>query len=186
MAAFNKFQVLFFVLISTVVVIGLLFVLHVPTVGKAVVHPEFGTMLQSSPQIGPNSIFQLLSAIFGILIVCHFILLLFIGLDNRLPRASKKARAAIWIGGVIYVAVFILLLLVHWDYNENVRVIFFGGFPLPTAIMLYVLITTPVYFTILYILRFNQWILSPGDIVKFRHILEERRKIEMDLKNNPG
>jgi hypothetical protein len=174
------------VLIFTLVVIGLLFVVHVPIVGKPVVHPEFGTMLHSSPEIGPNSTFRLLSALLGILILCHFILFLFIGLDNRSTGASKNAKFGIWIGGLLYVAVFVLLLLVHWDYNENVRVTFFGGFPLPTAIMLYVLITTPVYFTILYILRFNQWILSPGDLVKFRHILEERRKIEMDLKNNPG
>ena len=166
--------------------ISIFFIIRSPEVDNVVVHPQFETMLHSNAEIKASSKFPWLGGLFGILILCLFILFVLVGLDNKSEKLTRTGRLTFWIGGVIYLLAFVILLTVHWNYVRSGGVTFFAGFPLPTSILLYGLVTAPIYFTFLYILKFNQWIISVEDQKQFKNILEARKKADNNLKSKPS
>ena len=55
-----------------------------------------------------------------------------------------------------------------------------GSFPLPTAIMLYGLWAMPLVFVVLYVVKFDRWIVTEEDMTRFREIVESRRRTDQE------
>jgi hypothetical protein len=106
--------------------------------------------------------------------------MVFIGIGNRRTPLSDQAKLSISIASGIYILVFVVLVFVNWSYVDSQSDFFIGGFPLPTSIMLYGLTLVPLLFTLLYIIKFEAWILSKEDLEKFEAILRSREQHELD------
>ena len=70
--------------------------------------------------------------------------------------------------------VWALLVATYWDYASTDSRALWLGLPIPTAIMLYGLWWVPGYFAVLYIVRFDRWVLSEGDLERFHQIVARR------------
>ena len=55
-----------------------------------------------------------------------------------------------------------------------------GGLPLPSALMVYGLAVTPLIFAVLYIMKFDTWILTPEDLQKFQSIMDRKKPTGRD------
>lgn len=134
-------------------------------------HPVYKSMVKSGPQIADSALGKWLSFAFGATIICLFTTTLVIGSRRRQPNPIQRR----WLlaGGIFYLLVFSAMCLAYWQYNDGQTTIYFGGLPAPTAWMVYGMWFCPLFFSILYIARFHQWILSPEEEEAFRKIIEK-------------
>ena len=102
----------------------------------------------------------------GLLQVAFFALCMMLGAGRR---GSSTATGWLALGGVIYAGLFALMVIAYRAYLLDPSFVIFG-FPAPTAVMLFLLWPFPFYFVVLYLIRFEDWILSPSDLARFREI----------------
>ncbi|NND31806.1 MAG: hypothetical protein HKN76_04385, partial [Saprospiraceae bacterium] len=162
------------------IALSVLFLIDPPLTATGIIHEEFGSMLKSGPGVQFSRLQKFLFLLVGVLIIVIFCLMLYIGLDNRNTRVPNRPKMWILISSILYVSVFIILAFTAWHYFDNQSDVFIAGFPLPSAIMLFGLTLVPLFFTMLYILGFENWIFSRDDLAKFEAILRSRKERNTD------
>jgi len=160
------------------VVLSLWFVPE-PAASRGVDHPDLSTMQQggSTERHRPVLVHGWL---YGALSIALFVGLIALGLRRRgrLPRGGAAALVA---GFVLVLFVFTLLLLSYAGYAApGAERPLFGSFPVPTAWMLYGIWTLPAVFCLLYMAKFDQWVMSDRDVEEFDRLVLESRRSRFD------
>ena len=121
----------------------------------------------------------------GVIILGYAILVVMLGIMGiavltGLKKYGKSGPWLSWIvaGFVLYALVFLGLTLSYWDYTQGNTDTYLGGYPAPTAWMIYGVWFFPVLIAALLILKFDQWFLTEDDLQAFRQLLEERKAME--------
>ena len=146
--------------------------------GHGFTHAEFETMNAAGPGAERHEKVLWLAWAFGMLEIVFFLTCLAFG-GRKAGKVGPLARPIV-IGGVVYAAVFTLMVLSYRGYmNEDTHALFLG-FPQPTAWMLYGLWVFPFFFLLLYIFIFDRWTFTDEDLARFHEILAQRRANEAD------
>lgn len=143
-------------------------------------HPEFKTMLKSGNYTGGSSAIQWLSYLFGLGIIGIFAFCVFIGSRKKDKKIQSKIYRVLFIGFSAYILTFSLMVFSYWNYQETNSTNYFGGFPLPTAWMLYGMWFVPAIITSVYIFKFDDWVLTREEEKQFHEIVAARRKREIN------
>jgi hypothetical protein len=161
-------------LIAMCVVIGLVLISPEVESNHGVTHPEFDqSMLHGGSGAERHQYVRWLGLAFGLLQVAFFVGCLLLGMRER------KGRVGVFVCfGVIYAIAFTLMVVFDHSYaaGETRQIVL--GFPLPTAIMVYGVGGAPLAFVLIYMLRFDRWILTPQDMERFERLVQEKRGAE--------
>lgn len=161
--------VLFGLLLALCLVVGIALFWEEPPDSQGYGHGELRTMRQGGTGERHAQVLWL-GAAFGILQLLLFVACLGFGL--RGARGSSRAkRRALLLGGVLYLAVFMVLVLTYQDYvKDPTRLLV--SLPPPTAVMLWVLWPFPLYFVLVYSLKFEDWVFREEDSRRFRELVD--------------
>lgn len=161
--------VLFGLLLALCLVVGMALFWEEPPDSQGYGHGELRTMRQGGTGERHSQVLWL-GAAFGVLQLLLFVACLGFGL--RGARGSSRAkRRALWLGGVLYLAVFMVLIFTYQDYvKDPTRLLV--SLPPPTAVMLWVLWPFPLYFVLVYSLKFEDWVFRKEDSRRFRELVD--------------
>ncbi len=134
-------------------------------------HPEFSSMLKSGQAATNNSSASIFSYLFALFVVAVLGFVLLIGMKKKGTLGYLQK----WlIGGIIgFMFVFTGVTLSYWNYSSAASSTYFGGFPVPTAWMLYGVPCFALFFTFLYLKNFDTWVLTAEDKEKFNEIVNK-------------
>lgn len=142
--------------------------------GHGIQHPEFSTM-----QVGGDGEARLgpilwVGWFFGISQIAMFVAMLALGMRKKTGLGPTKVL--LLLGLVIFAGIFTLLVLSYRSFmlGDNTDIVL--GFPIPTAWMIYGIWLFPIFFVILYVLKFNTWYLTDADLKRFQGLLEETKR----------
>ena len=160
--------VLFGLLLALCLVVGVALFLEEPPGSQGYGHGELSTMRQGGTGERHSQVLWL-GVAFGVLQLLLFVGCLGFGL--RGARGSSRAkRRALLLGGVLYLAVFMVLIFAYQDYLKDPTRLFLS-LPLPTAVMLWVLWPFPLYFVFVYSMKFEDWVFRKEDSQRFRELV---------------
>jgi len=134
-------------------------------------HPLYPSMLVGQYTLA-NAYW--VGVLFGWSIISIFIGCLFLGLANSSKHKSKGRWLGI--GYVLFCMAYGFMIVADLNYTSAGETNYFLGFPTPTAWMIYGMWFLPIFFSLLYILKFNSWVISPNDLKKFDVILQRRQQ----------
>lgn len=166
----------FIFLIGFLSLIGLMWIFPVPAAATGMLHPTYSTMLKSGTSVSAVPVSKWLAFFFGIGVLGTFSFLLVIGAQKSSAIINRQINRSLLVGIVVYFAMYGLMMLAYWNYEPGGD--FFLGFPLPTAWMLLGLGLMPLFFSALYIIKFDTWVISQEEINRFHEIVAARRKRE--------
>jgi len=146
----------------------------VPDQSTGMVHEQFKTMAHSGARVVDAEEVKWLAYLFGIGVIGVFGFAVSFGAKRR--EQLKEIKPWLIIGVVAYLLVYTLLTLNYWDYaiEGNDKII--GGLPAPTALMLYGLGMIPLIISLVYIIKFRDWVLTEEDEIRFQEIIARRAK----------
>lgn len=160
-----------FLLAFGLVIVLLLFMDQpISPTGKA--HEQFKTMLHSGESVIANKSSKWLAYLFGVGIIGIFGFAVSFGAKKN--GKFEGIKPWLFIGVIAYLIMYTMMVYFYWDYSFTKDAIYFGGYPLPTALMLYGLSTVPMILTLVYILKFKSWILTEDDEARFAEIMKRR------------
>ncbi len=139
-------------------------------------HPSFSTMLHGGDGWARHERILVPGSIFGLLSITLTVSLMALGLarDGRLVSGAR----ALLIGWGLFMAIFVALVWTYRGYATEGSETLILGFPPPTAWMLYGIWFFPFYFMILYITRFDEWVMSGDEIARFHRMVEQHKRAE--------
>ena len=160
--------VLFGLLLALCLVVGVALFLEEPPDSQGYEHLDKRTMRQGGAGERHSQVLWL-GAAFGVLQLLLFVGCL--GFALRGDRGSTRAKTwALLGGGVLYLAVFLVLIVAYQDYLKDPTRLFLS-LPLPTAVMLWVLWPFPLYFVFVYSMKFEDWVFRKEDSQRFRELV---------------
>ena len=178
MKIFHLFLV--FILAFCLVIIAICFT-PAPAAVSGQLHPTFHSMLKSGTSVSSSPTIKWLSYFFGLGVLGVIGFMIMIGARKKDKLITKKIHARIlWSFALIFV-VYSITVFSDWTYVSSTKTNYFGGFPIPTSWMVYAVWFAPLSLVILYISKFDEWIISPEELRKFQEIVEKRRAREREL-----
>ncbi|MFK7844927.1 MAG: hypothetical protein AB8G77_06475 [Rhodothermales bacterium] len=157
------------VLVSLLMLIGFLFFYPNASNPTASPHPVYSSILQST---GPYDTFaSWIGVLFGLLLIATIYLTMAIGLFR--PQHKSTLKAWVLRATLIYGLVWISIKLVYDVYLTNPEPAFFGGFPIPTALLLYGMGSFPLFLIPLYYYYFSKDVYSDEDQQRFEQIMKD-------------
>lgn len=161
--------VLFALSLGLCLLLGIALMTEEPAGGHGVPHPDFPTMLQGG-DISRHDTTLWLGWVMGVVILAFFVGLLAFGTRGRgsFPTESR----VLVIGLIAFIGVFSAMV---FTYAAEINPIILG-FPLPTSLMFYGVGGVPVVFILLYMLRFDPWVLTDEQLDEFRRRFGEGGK----------
>ncbi len=161
--------VLFGLLLALCLVVGVALFWEEPADSQGYGHGELRTMRQGGTGERHAQVLWL-GAAFGVLQLLLFVACLGFGLRGA-RGSSREKRRALLLGGLLYLAVFTVLILAYQGYvKDPARLLV--SLPPPTAVMLWVLWPFPLYFVLVYSLRFEDWVFRKEDSRRFRELVD--------------
>jgi hypothetical protein len=127
-------------------------------------------MLQGGSGTERHGVIRWFGLSWGLLQIAFFVGCLLLGIR----RLGGRARIVI-LCGVLYAAAFAMMVIVDHFYAQGSARLIVLGFPLPTAIMVYGVGGAPLAFVLLYVLYYDQWILTPEDFERFETLVRAKR-----------
>ncbi|MCH2084843.1 MAG: hypothetical protein MK226_20825 [Saprospiraceae bacterium] len=143
----------------------------------------YQSMLVSGTSVASHPILKWMALFFGVGILIVFGVFMSLGFRKAEKKLNAKLKQHLFVGMGLYIASFIVMTMVYWQYHNGDNFGYFLGVPSPTAWMLFGLGLTPLYFTIIYIIKFNDWIISPEELDEFQEIVRKRKQREEESTN---
>jgi hypothetical protein len=165
--------ILFALLLCMCCVTGYLLTVEESGVGYAAKHPRFPTMYHGGDGLERHASILWWGWALGMLEIALFVGFLALGI--RQCRILGRRKWPLLAGGLLYGAVFTLLVLAYETYAASEPRPLFLSMPLPTAWMVYGLFGVPLYFHVIYIVGFDRWVLTREDLETFHRLLAARR-----------
>ena len=135
-------------------------------------HPEYSTMLKSGNAVTDQSSIKWLAYFFGLMILFIFVVTIFIG--ARRKRSTGNLRYWLVAGSLAYAITYHFSIMAYWRYAGAAETQYFGGLPSPTAWAIYGIWSVPIIMTLVYVFRFDEWILDRQDMEAFKVLVEKR------------
>lgn len=170
-------RVIYFILGFLVLILLCLFWLQLNPIGPLMnQHPEYPSMLIGQYDWAND---YWITALLGWCVISLFILCLYLGLN----RASNRKAILPWlvVGYLLYGLTYIGVILADLNYMANESTNYFLGFPIPTAWMIFGMWFSPLFFSVLYVLNFDSWVISQKEVEKFKALVNHRRKSNTTL-----
>ncbi len=134
---------------------------------RGMVHPDYETMQQGgAPEARHGSVLWL-GWTYGALAIAFFVGLIDLSLAQGGAAGPTSARRTIWVVGAALELVFLALILSYRSFMLDPLQDTFLFFPKPTAWMMYGIWGLPMVFVLLYIFKFETWILTPEQEAAF-------------------
>lgn len=168
----DYFKILLGGLLSLLAIIIALWLLPAIPQATSQLHPEFGTMLKSGNSVAEQSSIKWLAYCFGLMILFIFVAAVFIGARRKRPTGNLRHWLAA--GSIAYAITYHFSIMAYWRYADATETQYFGGLPTPTAWAIYGIWSIPVIMTLVYVFRFDEWILAKEDMEGFRELVENR------------
>lgn len=156
---------LFVLLLAMTVVLGVLLTVEEVPDGHGFDHPEYPTMQRGGDGAARHSRVLWGGWALGTLQMLFFVALLLLGLRRRHPRG--RGAGMMVAAAVVYLACFLILVVTYRTYAAGGGGELALSFPVPTAWMLYGVGFAPVLFILLYVARFESWILDDDELESF-------------------
>lgn len=166
MKAFHWF---FLLSLSFLLFIISLFFIDIPPGSTGMLHEKYATMLHGGPDTKGLSFG--IGVIIGLMVLGIFAFCLYLG--NRRKGHSGPLSKWFWAGIIGYFAVYGIQVYLYWMYDAREESLFFGGYPLPTAWMIYAMWTFPLVFTVIYLLTFDSWVFTKEDEAAYEALEKE-------------
>lgn len=168
-----------FIYVLLILFLGVIIALAMTTAPVNVtgqVHDGYKTMLKGGESMSSSAHTTLLAYLFGLCATGTLCLFLIMGARRR----GKLDGIRPWLIGasIAYLLVFTLTYFSDLNYVATGHNRFFLGWPIPTAWMIYAMWATPIFFVLIYILKFRDWILTSEDETRFKELVEARRAAE--------
>ena len=144
---------------------------------RGLTHPDFSTMQLGGDSAARHGQVLWLGWSFGALVIAFFVGLIDASLARSGQPGKPSARRTVWLAGAVFELIFLLLVLSYRSFMDDPSMPSVLGFPRPTAWMLYGIWGFPMVFVLLYIFRFEQWVLDTKAEAEFAK-LERRRDLE--------
>ena len=170
------FRLLLGVSAALVLVTVLSLLLPAATQPTARLHPEATSLLQSTGGLADQPETLWLGYVFGLFVLGLMAVCAWIGLRKKDTGTPLTRWMMIGFGG--YALVFTGLTLTYARYTGSADVPFFGGFPLPTAWMIYGMWFFPLILVGLYMAFFDRFVLTKDDLARFQELVDENRRQE--------
>ncbi|RMG30843.1 MAG: hypothetical protein D6730_01980 [Bacteroidetes bacterium] len=144
-------------------------------------HPVYSSMFKSGPSVALQAHSKYMAYFFGLGITCIFGLALFLGAWKNGQRLDPGLGRWLLAGMLLYMLAFTLTVGLYWQDLARETTPYVLGFPLPTAFMLFGIGSVPIIFTLIYILGFDKWILTPEEQKRFEELIRAKRENEGGL-----
>jgi len=151
---------IFACLVLLCLVLGGVLVRQEPANGHGLPHPRFATIDRGGPAARHDDLMWA-GWLYGVLQLALFVSLLLIGL-----RRGSTGAGMIRIIGAAVIAAFTIMMLVYQKHMHTSAAAMILGYPVSTALMLFLFWPLPVLFVVLYIIKFDRWIADPDKIAK--------------------
>lgn len=138
-------------------------------------HPEYSTMQQGGSGAARHGSILGVGWAFGALSIVIFVLIIVFAC--RRPDQFRQAAPYFLASFLIYLAVFTWLVVAYSQHMDEPTARLYLGFPLSTAIMLYLFFPVSIAFNVLFVVGFRRWVLIEEDEARFEHLLELRREL---------
>ena len=91
-------------------------------------------------------------------------------------RSSRRREVLpVFVAGALACVVAVMLVAILPQGVPGLLPAYFGGFPLPTALLLYLVPTAPLAFVLFYAIGFSRWVMTSEDERRFAELLKQRR-----------
>ncbi len=136
-------------------------------------HPDYPPMTQSVHQITQDSTVYTFAIALAFSIIAIMGVLSLMG--NR--KHGQWGKISYWlIGGLlIYAFAWGVMLWKHYQYQSTGEYSFFGGFPTPTAWMIYAIWFLPILPMAAYFILFKSWIWRDADESRFQELVQQAK-----------
>lgn len=165
------FKWLLGILVVLLIVVIALWIGDEPALSTGQVHPVYKTMLKSGPSVVSQSASKWLGYAFGLLVILVFGVTIFIGAIRK--GGIGVIRFWLFGGMILYVMAYHFTVTSYWAYAGEMTTSYFLGVPSPTAWMIYALWSVPTIMTLVYVIKFNDWIMPPKDLERFNELVKE-------------
>lgn len=141
-----------------------------------IAHPDHASLLSGGDGAARGERVLDLAWVYGALAIAFFAVSFALAL-RRGREGLGPLRGPFWLAFALYQLAWLGLLLAYAAYmRAPAEAPFVLGFPLPTAIMLYVLWPLPVLFMGTYLYFFSRWVWTPEDEARAERLLAAARK----------
>lgn len=140
--------------------------------GHGIPHPQIGSMLVGGESLARYAPIRTATWIFAVSMVCFFSSLL--ALASLKGTRSSKLNWILFAGLSVQMLAMVGMLVSYESYIDVPDLRLYGGFPAPTAWMLYAFWPAPLLFVVYYVAAFDRWTFRPEDEQAFKEILERR------------
>ncbi len=165
----SHFKWMLVVLVSLLLLTGFLFLYPNASEPTAAPHPQYPSILQSTGSYDAAG--SWLGVTFGLLLIALIAFTSTIGLYRE--GKHSKLNSLMLKGIAVYALVWILIKVVDDFYMASSSPIFFGGFPLPTALLVYGIGVFPIVIIPLYYRNFSRDVFSEQNQQEFNQLLKE-------------
>jgi len=169
------FKLFFGLLIGLLFLIAALYFSLSPEAVTGLPHESYTTMLHSGESVAAAPLAKWLSFLFGLCILGIFVICIMIG--YRKYEKLGKVKPWLFGGSIAYLLVFAGMVFSYWNYMSEGSAPYFLGFPAPTAWMLYAVWLFPLFFTFIYIFKFNDWVITPEERKRFEEIKKRSERV---------
>ena len=156
-------------LIGLLVLTAVLFFYPDAHVSKVAPHPDYPSMLQSTSQY--NAAGAWLAVAVGLLMISVMILTMMVGMHR--PNHKSKFVSVLLRIAIVYALVWVCIKLTNDAYMAGNSELIIGGFPLPTALLMYGMGIFPLVMLPFYYKYFDRDVYSDADQEKFEAILKQ-------------
>ncbi|MCZ6696403.1 MAG: hypothetical protein O7A63_07685 [Acidobacteria bacterium] len=139
-------------------------------------HPDFPGMLRGGPGPERHDGILWIGWLFGLLQIALFVTLMIIG--ARRGGRPSGATVPLVFCGAIQAAVWTSIVLTYRGAMQDGAGAFILAFPIPSAILLYVLWPLMGLFTLCFVVGFRRWVLSDEDLAAFERLVAARARRE--------
>jgi hypothetical protein len=121
---------------------------------------------------------------FGVLSILVFATLIAIGASKG--KSLRGLGPWLWLTTIGCVLAWTYLVLSYRNYMTESSHSLFLALPLPSAVMLYLLLPTAAFLTLCYVVGFKRWILTEDDLATYESLLADRKRREENAEPFPA
>jgi len=149
-----------------------------PAAARGVDHPVHSHMKHGGSGEARHADALWLNWGFGVLSILVFATLIAIGTSKG--RSLRGLGPWLWLTTIGCVIAWTYVVLSYRHYMTEASHSLFLALPLPSAVMLYVLLPTAAFLTFFYVVGFKRWILTEDDLETYESLRADRKRRAAD------